>query len=48
MSNSYYSPFMMPGADGEMTTLFSQVGKIMAKIDKGGKIKALKTLAIEW
>ena len=38
----------MPGADEAMTTLFNQVVKIMASIDKGGNIDNLKILATKW
>ncbi len=49
MSYAHYLPFMMPGANGEMATLFSQVVKSMASVHNGGgSIEALKNLATEW
>ena len=48
MSCAHYLPFMMPGANGEISLLFSQVVNNMASIHKGGNIKALINLATEW
>ncbi len=48
-SRAHLLPFMMPAAEGELASLYNQVSKIMAGIQKkSNNLEPLKNLAAEW